>query len=105
MNKALEEIKKRVNAAPPDLDLLGLSEMIKPESEEQSHAGYEAEVRLEEFITRSRTDIKVLVKALERTWQILEKMRSASSCDFNEMPYWANKAIVESESILNGDSK
>ncbi len=59
----------------------------------------------QEVIAHARTDIPRLVAALEKAWEILEKMRSASSCDFSEMPYWANKAIVESQNVLNGEVK
>lgn len=108
--KPLDEIKARMNAATPGpFSHFGgavLKEGIKVVAE---CAG--TETLLPEwadnaiFFSHARTDIPRLVKALERAWDILEKMKSASECDFNEMPYWANKAIVESESILNGEGE
>lgn len=39
------------------------------------------------------TKIKTLELQIENAVDILQRMRSASQCDFPEMPYWSNEVL------------
>ncbi len=53
-----------------------------------------------EYSSQIKSELAATEAKLKKAVELLERMRSASMCDFSEMPYWSDQVIK----ILNGSA-